>query len=161
MVSSCINPYVCLIDEPWTHINSVDTFMYPYALPILQFPYPFSSLCLSCNLSSSLRSLHKSFRQYILAQFNKSISYKYTSNNMSKDKQVNVFRISLPIPLRPSKSVLAKSKFFKKKSNYRIGQQSRQQALFLSLLPPSCMVALIRELLFSTTNTAIQSSKIA
>ena len=56
---------------------------------------------------------NKSFRQYILAQFNKSISNKYTSNNMSKDKQVNISRISLPIPPRPSKSVLAKSKFFK------------------------------------------------
>jgi len=52
-----LNPHVYLIDEPWTCINSVDTFLYPYTLPILQFPYPFSSLCLSCNLSSSLRSL--------------------------------------------------------------------------------------------------------
>ena len=58
VVSSCFNPRVCLIVGLWTCINSVDTFMYPYALPILQFPYPFSSLCLSCNLSSSLRLLH-------------------------------------------------------------------------------------------------------
>ena len=35
--------------------------MCPYTLPILQFPYPFSSLCLSCNLSSSLRSLQSLF----------------------------------------------------------------------------------------------------
>jgi len=60
VVSSCFNPCVCLIVELWTCINSVDTFMYPYALPILQFPYPFSSLCLSCNLSSSLRPLQAS-----------------------------------------------------------------------------------------------------
>ena len=58
VVSSCFNPCVYHIVELWTCINSVDTFMYPYALPILLFPYPSSSLCLSCNLSSSLRSLH-------------------------------------------------------------------------------------------------------
>ena len=57
VVSSCFYPHVCLIVELWTCINSIDTFMYPYALPILYFPYSFSSLCLSCNLSSSLRSL--------------------------------------------------------------------------------------------------------
>jgi len=57
VVSSCFNPHVYLIAELWTCINSVDTLMYPYALPILHIPYPFSSLCRSCNLSSSLRSL--------------------------------------------------------------------------------------------------------
>jgi len=34
-VSLCFRPHVCLIVESWTCINSVDTFMYPYALPIL------------------------------------------------------------------------------------------------------------------------------
>jgi len=58
MVSSCFHPHVYLIDELWTCINSIDTLMYPYTLPILHIPYPFSSLCHSCNLSSSLRSLH-------------------------------------------------------------------------------------------------------
>ena len=38
-------------------ICSIDTLLYPYALPILQIPYPFSRLCLSCNLSFSLRLL--------------------------------------------------------------------------------------------------------
>ena len=57
VVSSCFNPHVYLIVGLWTCINSIDTLMYPYALPILHIPYPFSSLCLSCNLSSSLRSL--------------------------------------------------------------------------------------------------------
>jgi len=33
-VSSCFYPRVCLIVELWTCINSVDTFMYPYTLPI-------------------------------------------------------------------------------------------------------------------------------
>ena len=37
-----------------------------------------------------------------------------TLNNISKDKQANISRIPLLIPLRPSKSILAKSKFFKK-----------------------------------------------
>ena len=63
VVSSCFNPRVCLIVGLWTCINSVDTFMYPYALPILHSSYLFSSLCLSCNLSSSLRSLHLVKRQ--------------------------------------------------------------------------------------------------
>jgi len=30
-----LNPHVCLVDEPWTCINNIDTFLYPYALPIL------------------------------------------------------------------------------------------------------------------------------
>ena len=34
-VSSCFHPHVYLIVELWTCINSVDTFMYPYTLPIL------------------------------------------------------------------------------------------------------------------------------
>ena len=64
VVSSCFNPHVCLIVGLWTCINSIDTFMYSYTLPILHFPYLFSSLCLSCNLSSSLRSLHLVKRQW-------------------------------------------------------------------------------------------------
>jgi len=35
VVSSCFNPHVCRIVELWTRINSVDTFICPYALPIL------------------------------------------------------------------------------------------------------------------------------
>jgi len=46
-------------------IYSVDTLLYPYALPFIQSPYPFSSLCLSCNLSSSLRSLQGVLENYI------------------------------------------------------------------------------------------------
>ena len=57
VVSSCLNPHVYLVAELWTCINSIDTFLYPYALLSIQFPYSFSRLCLSCNLSSSLRSL--------------------------------------------------------------------------------------------------------
>ena len=41
VVSSFFNPRVCLIVGLWTCINSIDIFMYPYALPIL------SSLILS------------------------------------------------------------------------------------------------------------------
>ena len=33
-VSSYFHPHVCLIVELWTCINSIDTFMYPCALPI-------------------------------------------------------------------------------------------------------------------------------
>ena len=37
VVSSCFNSRVCRIVGLWTCINSVDTFMYPYALPILPY----------------------------------------------------------------------------------------------------------------------------
>ena len=33
-VSLCMNPHVCLIDNSQTLINSVDTFLYPYTLPL-------------------------------------------------------------------------------------------------------------------------------
>ena len=39
------------------YIYSVYTILYPYTLPLILFPWSSSSLCLSCNLSSSLRSL--------------------------------------------------------------------------------------------------------
>ena len=39
-------------------IYSIDIFLYSYALPLIHLSYSSSSLCLSCNLSSSLRSLH-------------------------------------------------------------------------------------------------------
>ena len=42
-VSSCFQPHVCLIVKLWTCINSVDTFLYPYALPI-QSPLIFSQV---------------------------------------------------------------------------------------------------------------------
>ena len=32
-------------------IYSINTILYPYALPIEPYPTPYSSLCLSCNLS--------------------------------------------------------------------------------------------------------------
>ena len=37
-----------------------------------------------------------------------------TSSKLSTEKQTNISRIPLPIPFRPSKSVLAKSKLYKK-----------------------------------------------
>jgi len=35
------------------HIYNVDTTLYPYTLPIDYSSYPFSSICLSCNLSQT------------------------------------------------------------------------------------------------------------
>ena len=58
-----------------------------------------------------------SFKQCVSSQF-KTKTLETTSNNnqgLSKqDKQVQVLEISFSIPFRPSKSVLAKSKFFNK-----------------------------------------------
>jgi len=59
IVSSCITPHAYLIALWTTSIYSIDTILYPYALPLLYIPYTSSSLCFSCNLSSSLRSLQK------------------------------------------------------------------------------------------------------
>ena len=36
------------------------------------------------------------------------------NNNLAKGKQFNISKIPFPISLRPSKSILEKSKFFKK-----------------------------------------------
>ena len=58
------------MDPLFSRIYSIDTLLYPYALPIPHFPYPFSSLCLSCNLSSSLRSLHNGFDGREFSSFN-------------------------------------------------------------------------------------------
>ena len=46
VISSCMNPHVCLMDNSQTHINSVDTFLYLYALPLESIPLNFSNLCL-------------------------------------------------------------------------------------------------------------------
>jgi len=66
VVSSCFNPHVCLMAEQWTRINSVDTFLYPYTLPLLSNPLYFLKSLPKCNLSSSLRSLQV-YRQYSLS----------------------------------------------------------------------------------------------
>ena len=54
---------------------------------------------------------NKTFRQYISPQFNKTPTKNITTNKLIKGKQADVLRILL---LMPSKSVLAKLKFFKK-----------------------------------------------
>ena len=71
-VSSCSNPHVCFMVGHQTRINSVDTLLYPYALPLEFYSLNFSNLCLSCNLSSSLRSLH----------YSSDILTKYPNNSM-------------------------------------------------------------------------------
>ena len=57
---------------------------------------------------------NKSFRQCVLAQFNK-IPNKVTLPNKSvKGKQADISRILLSISLRPSKNILVKSNFSKR-----------------------------------------------
>ena len=74
------------------------------------------------------------FRQCVSAQFNKTPSNKKTSSNpdKGKGKQADISRVPPPIPLRLSKSVLAKSNFFKKNipvdSNSQDNKQSYAQA---------------------------------
>lgn len=56
----------------------------------------------------------KTFKQCISFQFNIKPTKNIVNNNSSKDKQANISRIPLLIFPRPSKSILAKSKFSKK-----------------------------------------------
>ena len=46
VVSLCFTPYECLVAELWTCIYSVDTLLYPYALPLNKSPHLLSNLCL-------------------------------------------------------------------------------------------------------------------
>ena len=48
------------------------------------------------------------------------------NNNSSKDKQANILRIPLPIPPKPSKSFLTKSKFFKKNLPFNSASKSNE-----------------------------------
>ena len=57
VASSCFTPHVCLMVVQWTYINSVDTFLYPYALPLINYSLHFLKSLPKCNLSLSLRSL--------------------------------------------------------------------------------------------------------
>jgi len=55
----------------------------------------------------------KSFRQCVSVQFNRKSVNNSVPNKEDKGKQASISRISLSIPLQPSKSILAKSQFFK------------------------------------------------
>ena len=57
---------------------------------------------------------NKSFRQYISVQFNKTSLSNASSRNLPKEKQAYILRILQPISSRLSKSILEKSKFYKK-----------------------------------------------
>jgi len=50
------------------------------------------------------------------------------TSRTTKDKQANISRIPLPISLRPSKSILAKSKYYKKIQFFKLKTQSFIQA---------------------------------
>ena len=69
---------------------------------------------------------NKTFRQYISSQFNMKPTKNMINNNSSKDKQANILRIPLPILSRPSKSVLAKSNFFKKNLPFNSASKSNE-----------------------------------
>ena len=60
---------------------------------------------------------NKTFQQCIYFQFNKNrtTTLEITEDKKTdKSKQADIFRIPLPISSRPSKSILAKSKYYKK-----------------------------------------------
>ena len=102
-------PHGLFMDTSSLHIYSVDTLLYSYALPILQTPYPFSSLCLSCNLSSSLRSLHlypyQSHSTAILSELCRFF-------NKSQDNSIEFWECSSHLRWRLHKDVDKDSKSF-------------------------------------------------
>jgi len=67
---------------------------------------------------------NKTFRQYMSSQFNKTSTNNTTTNKLSKDKQANVSRI----PLRSNKSMLDKSKFFKKNQSSNLALNFNNQS---------------------------------
>ena len=66
------------------------------------------------NKFQSANKDNKTFRQCVSAQFNRTSANNMPSKKPSKSKQADMTRIPPPIPPRPSKSVLSKSKFYKK-----------------------------------------------
>ena len=56
MYSSCYWPHGLYIVSPLTSIYSIDTILYPYALPLLLIPLTSLKPLPKCNLSSNLRS---------------------------------------------------------------------------------------------------------
>ena len=50
--------FLCL-----SHIYSIDTILYPYALPLIHLPILIFSLCLRCNLSSMSKGHNKVYHK--------------------------------------------------------------------------------------------------
>jgi len=57
---------------------------------------------------------NRSFRQCVFLQFNKIPTKNITTKKLFQGKQANISRVPLPIPFKPSKSMLTKLKFYKK-----------------------------------------------
>ena len=88
----------------WTHvwwmiawctfgIYSVNTFLYPYALPIDSTLYTFSSLCLSCNLV--ICQVHSS-RKHISIVYSLPTIKVYLFCNMPYSSAVTIWVFHLP-----------------------------------------------------------------
>jgi len=64
----------------------------------------------------------------VVSQFNvkliKNTNQNLNHNSSTKGKQASISKVPLPIPLRPSKSILAKSKYFKKSSTTNTDNKS-------------------------------------
>jgi len=88
VVSSCFNPHVYLIVELWTCINSIDTLMYPYALPILHIPYFFSSHCLSCCCGN-----HLSRKQMITQMVNLLVGYQVGNSQENSTRSLFLIKV--------------------------------------------------------------------
>jgi len=68
---------------------------------------------------------NRSFRQYVLLQFNKTLTKNITTTSKpSKGKQANISKVLLPIPPKPCKSMLAKLKFYKKNQSSNLATKS-------------------------------------
>jgi len=67
----------------------------------------------------------KTFRQCVSSQFNRKTTSVPSSTN---DKKAEVSRIPPPLPPRPSKSILAKSKFYRKNQLFNGNNKTHAQA---------------------------------
>jgi len=68
------------------------------------------------------------FRQCMASQFSVKSMKNTTQNSSDKDKQANISKVPLPISLRLNKSILAKSKFFKKNSTPNLDHKLNNQS---------------------------------
>ena len=68
---------------------------------------------------------NRSFRQCVSLQFNKIPTKNITTSKPAKNKQADISRVHLPIYFRFSKSMLAKSKFYKKNQSSRSASKSK------------------------------------
>jgi len=81
-------------------IYSVDTFLYPYTLPLVYHPFTSSSFCLKCNLSSKLSvvaTTHYNSTRSMLTSAKLSVGYLVVGITRELDKESSLHCSSIYI----------------------------------------------------------------